>query len=265
MPSVNHTIEIYPEPHFDFSTNDLQGCSPLVVDMDLQTDSNYTYNWQVGNGSTSVLPEPQFVLTTPGQFDVTLTGTTSKGCKATILKRKYLNVFANPTAQFVASPKIALITAPIINFLNSSLNAQFYVWDFGDSTTSNYTNESHTYSKVGTYEITLIATNSGGCVDTTRGTIEINEGMEFFIPNSFTPNGDGVNDFFQGYGINIKSVEMSIYDRWGKKIYETSENYKPWDGRVKEVVQNDVYVYRFLVTDKLDQQHSYVGSVTVVR
>ena len=95
--------------------------------------------------------------------------------------------------------------------------------------------------------------------------IEINEGFEFFIPNSFTPNGDGINDFFQGYGINFKNVKMSIYDRWGLKVFETSEYHKPWDGKIKEVIQNDVYVYRILVTDKTDEQHSYVGSVTVVR
>ncbi len=265
MPSVSHAIEIYPEPVFDFSADNLQACSPLNADMTLITDSTYTYTWQISNGPTSNAPEPLFTLTTPGQFDVSLTGITNNGCKATVTKRKYLTVHAVPTAQFTPTPKVASITAPIISFLNESINAQTYYWDFGDSTTGHFVNESHTYAKTGTYEIMLIATNAGGCIDTTRGFIEINEGMEFFIPNSFTPNGDGVNDFFQGYGINIKDIEMSIYDRWGKKIYETSEYFKPWDGRIKETVQNDVYVYRILVTDKMDEKHSYVGSVTVVR
>lgn len=264
MPPVNHTIEIYPEPSFDFIADNLQGCSPLLVNMSLSHDSSYSYSWGIENGAVSSLPTPSFALTTPGQFDVILTGKNSYGCSLTVTKRKYLTVFASPTALFTPSPAVASITTPVITFLNGSLNAQSYLWNFGDSTTSQSVQVSHTYAKTGIYEVTLIAISDGGCVDTIRGMVEINEGFEFFVPNSFSPNGDGVNDFFQGYGINFKNVEMTIYDRWGKKIYETKEH-KPWDGRIKDTVQNDVYVYRILVTDKMNEQRAYIGSVTVVK
>ena len=266
MPPVNHLVEVYAEPQFDFSTNDIQSCPPLNTTMSLITsDTSNSYSWSLSNGTTSGLDEPNFIIAAPGQYDVTLTGTTAHGCVATISKIRYLTVYPNPTAIFTTNPSTASITAPIITFNNTSLNAQSYIWDFGDSTVSQNASEIHTYGNLGVYQVTLIAISAGGCVDSTTGFIEIHDDYQFFIPNAFSPNGDGVNDFFQGYGINFKTIEMSIFDRWGKKVYETDKYYEPWGGQMKEMVQNDVYVYKITVVDNLDEAHEYVGSVKVIR
>jgi gliding motility-associated-like protein len=88
----------------------------------------------------------------------------------------------------------------------------------------------------------------------------------FYVPNSFTPNGDGYNDEFFGKGENINSLEMWVYDRWGNAIFHGTDYNDHWDGTFHgHIVQEDVYVYVIKVKDFHNADHKYIGSVTVVR
>ena len=84
-----------------------------------------------------------------------------------------------------------------VQFYNQSVNTQNVFWDFGDGSTSIENDPLHSYSDTGTYIVTLIATDSIGCTDTIIQTVIINGGFEVFIPNSFSPNADGINDFLK--------------------------------------------------------------------
>lgn len=266
MQPVSHTIEVFSEPDADFFSLTLRGCSPLDVSLaSLVPDTSTNYFWILENGSTSSDSDPDFTLIAPGTYDVSLTATNSNGCSKTSSKLKYFTVFPNPVSSFISDPPISTIESPLINFANNSSQADFYHWDFGDSSFAQTVNATHLYPSTGIYQVMLIAYNYSGCIDTSYGSVEINEGLSFFVPNSFTPNGDGVNDFFQGYGINFTSYQMIIYDRWGEKVFESNEYSKPWDGRVKSVVQNEVFVYKIVVVDKFKELHKYIGSVAVVK
>ena len=81
----------------------------------------------------------------------------------------------------------------------------------------------------------------------------------------FTPNGDGVNDYFQGYGTFVKDYELLIFNRWGVQVFKSNSYDVPWDGKVDKEVQNDVYVYKIKVTDLKNEVHSYIGKVSVIR
>ena len=140
-----------------------------------------------------------------------------------------------------------------------------YQWSFGDSTGTSQTSPYHTYNAVGAYEIILMTESDKGCMDTTRGVIRIEYGYSFFVPSAFTPNGDGVNDYFQGYGTFIKEYELAIYDRWGTEVFRSNSYDIPWDGKVHKEVQNDIYVYKIKVNDLKNEKHTYVGKVSVIR
>ena len=89
-----------------------------------------------------------------------------------------------------------------------------------------------------------------------------------YIPNAFTPDGDGLNDFFAPQGSNIESFEMTIYNRWGEMIYHTMEIEKPWDGKSKDrggIEKQDVYVYQIKVKETEGETHTYLGNVTLVK
>ena len=89
-----------------------------------------------------------------------------------------------------------------------------------------------------------------------------------YVPNVFTPNGDGINEQFFGMGTFIKAFEMHIFDRWGNKIFESNDLYKGWNGKVKsagDIVQEDVYVWKVRVTDFEGKHYNYNGHVSVIK
>lgn len=154
------------------------------------------------------------------------------------------------------------------NFLNLALSADSVFWDFGDGSTSTDLNPTHAYADTGYYAVTLIAYDANGCTDTIVQYIKIEEPYSFFIPNAFSPDGDGLNDMFIGKGIGIATYSMLIHDRWGNKIYETNDINKPWDGKVQsktDMVQDDVYLYMITVVDVLGETYVYRGSVTLLK
>ncbi len=114
----------------------------------------------------------------------------------------------------------------------------------------------------------MFVTNANGCVDSVQNVVEVLPEFTFFIPNAFTPNGDGINDDFNGKGIGITKYEMMIFDRWGNMIFFTDSLYKNWDGRANhgsDVAQQDVYVWKVKLTDVFEKKHNYIGTVTIVK
>ena len=131
-------------------------------------------------------------------------------------------------------------------------------------------NTSHSYSYVGPYNINLVATSIHQCVDVALVTIDITPDFALYIPNSFTPDGNNVNDFFQpsGVGINEDNYRMDIFDRWGENIFTSNNFRKGWDGSVKgsgKSAEQGVYVYKLMIFDMQGNKHPYVGHVTVLK
>ena len=151
-----------------------------------------------------------------------------------------------------------------IYFDNKTLNGTQYSWTFGDSTTSELVNPSHTYTEVGAYEVVLMTATQYGCRDTVRGIVRIEYGFNFYVPTAFTPNNDGVNDNFQGYGTYIKNYEMGIYNLWGQLVYHTTDYSKPWDGTSKGRPV-PVGTYYYVIDLKTGKEPIVTGSVTIIR
>ena len=118
----------------------------------------------------------------------------------------------------------------------------------------------------GKYPISLLLTNKFGCKDTSTKVIEIIEEDLFYLPNSFTPNGDGSNDIFVPKGLGFKSYTLAIFDRWGQVILSPSNNSQGWDGKFKgDICQDGVYVYQVMVLDKDGKRHTRTGHVTLMK
>ena len=88
-----------------------------------------------------------------------------------------------------------------------------------------------------------------------------------YIPGAFTPDGDGLNDFFAPQGVEFTDFEMEIFNHWGEAIFYTSNLDKPWDGKSKNgsEIQEGVYVYKIWVKDFKKDIHYYVGNVTLIK
>lgn len=111
----------------------------------------------------------------------------------------------------------------------------------------------------------LQATSNKGCVNTDDVCITVNKEYGIFIPNSFTPNNDGLNEVFSIEGFGIRSYHLEIFDRWGTLIFVSSDTMQGWDGKYKNVrAKNDVYVYKAVITTITDQVLEKVGHVTLI-
>lgn len=275
--SVTFPVTVNPNPVVLFSTTDTTGCAPLCVSF--QNTSSVTgsgitgWLWNFGDNNTSNSQDAfhcyENATSTVQMFSPSLTVTSDSGCVSSVTKSNYINVFPVPEAQFSVSPQSTTITNPTVSITNTSIVATLWDWNFGDSLTDNLQHPApHTYTDTGTYTIQLIVSTPDNCKDTTYNTVVVEPEFMFYIPNAFSPNGDGINDVFTGTGIYIFEFEMMIFDRWGNLIYKTDDINEPWDGKANngaEVAQQDVYVYSVKVTDYKSVKHNYIGTVTLTR
>lgn len=120
------------------------------------------------------------------------------------------------------------------------------------------------YKQQTDYVVTVTYNNN--CLATASIQVTVENNLPVFIPNTFTPNGDGNNDVFQIYGQGIKVIDLKIFNRWGEKVYESSNQYAGWDGSFKGEIQNpSVFAYTVRITFLDNKQIDRVGSITLVR
>ena len=260
--STTVTVTVNPAPIIAFSTTPLSGCEPLTVTYTNLTPGSANCVWNI-NG----VPYNSCVVTqtfpVQGTYNSFLTVTDANGCSATS-PSVVANVYPIPTAAFSANPTITDILNPSIVFNNTS-SVGSYSWNFGDGNTSNMSFPTHVYGDTGTYQVQLIVTTSHGCIDTAYGTVHIDDIFAVYVPNAFTPNGDGHNDSFVPVVTGAEKFTFWIFDRWGEMIYQ-SDGGAPWDATYKgKEVQQDVYVWKLIVIDKRKIKHEYIGHVTIIR
>ncbi len=170
-------------------------------------------------------------------------------------------------AAFTATPSTGM--APLnVNFINGSSNAVSYSWNLGNGQSSTTTDPSTVYTATGSYLVTLIATNASGCSDTASAIIEVTEVSVLVIPNVFTPNGDGNNDYFKPVlAEGLSKFNMVIYDRWGLKMSEVTNESLGWDGNAKNGSDAPDGTYYYIVTaDGADgKKYEFTGYVSLIR
>lgn len=155
----------------------------------------------------------------------------------------------NPVASFEADKYKGELPGAVFQFKDKSYSQagiHSWAWEFGDGNISHFRNPVHEYGDVGKFNIKLTVVDSVGC----RAEIIKDAYIEVFMnvmmstPNAFTPNGDGVNDYFQLEHYNIKSWTVSVYDRWGNMIYTSQDLNFRWDGNIQgQPAPEGVYVY----------------------
>ncbi len=173
-------------------------------------------------------------------------------------------------AYFTFGPQPANILNPVITFENHSSGAISYLWDFGFLQSSDenpivvFPDDS-----AGTYNVCLYAYNSVNCPDSICYEVMIDEDFTVYVPNSFTPNGDGMNDIFYVYGNDIdpEIYQLMIFNRWGELIFETSDFNEGWDGTEGGLsVPIGVYIWKLKTEAKSQEKYfEKIGQVNLVR
>lgn len=276
--SITKTVFVNPNPVVIFTSNDTAGCEPLCAPFQnlssILTGSNISQLMDFGDGNITSSQDLLHCYTnssvySPAYYSPTLTVTSDSGCVTTVSKNNYITVYPNPVSDFTVEEEVVSIINPVVSTSNLSIGGDFWNWNFGDSNTSPvFSPGPYIYADTGTYVITLITSTQYNCIDTTYKTIIVEPDFAFYVPNVFSPNGDGINDFFTGKGILIEDYEMRIFDRWGNMVFITKDLQEAWDGKANYgsgVAQQDVYVYVINLTDFKRKKHEYKGIVTLVK
>lgn len=269
----SHTeyVTVYPVPQADFTATPISGCIPLVVQFNNNSIAGTpaTYFWDFGDGGTSTDPDPVHTYTLTGVYDVTLIITTTSGCIGvdTFVVPGMVTVLPKPVAAFSVSDTTFSIFNPYISVTDLSQNADSCILDFGDGTVTSDCNASHIYWNYGPYTLMQVVFSTDGCPDTAYLSIEVLPENRFFIPNTFTPNGDGLNDIFMPVAFGCEDYKFMIFDRWGMLIFETENTFEGWDGRFKgNKCQEDVYVWKIEFTNAESRSlERYIGHVNLIR
>ncbi|MBI2269580.1 MAG: gliding motility-associated C-terminal domain-containing protein [Bacteroidetes bacterium] len=271
------TVNVYPDPIVNFIASDTAGCLNVCTDFTDQStvaagSTIVSWLWDFGDGTTSTQQNPTHCYNMIGLYNVSLTVTTDKGCTQILNKPNYISILGLPVAGFTMDHNSVSVLSPLVNFTDQSTGTLSWEWDFGDGSTVdslNYVqNPRHTYKDTGTFCIWQIVTNYDACKDSIKHCLRVYPEYSFYIPNAFSPNGDGINDGFNGKGTYIREYRMMVFDRWGNLIFVTESLNLDWDGRAnhgQEVAQQDVYVWKVDLIDVFYREHKYVGHVTLVK
>jgi len=254
-----------------------KGCAPVEVVFNTPNTNVGQGRWTLGDGS-----EPlegltvSHTYTAAGTYSVVLSYWDEIGCTTQAILTNAVTVFEVPKAMFSYEPyEEVTIANPDVQFVNRSqvLGGNTYQWQIADMYSLNDVNPMVVFPKAGDYRVTLKATTKDGCTDETSAIIVVKPEFNVFIPNSFSPNLDGINDaflpVFSVYGLDAKTFDMEIFDRWGTSLYHTKDSTKGWDGTIQnkgsEPLKEDVYVYKVKYKDLEGKIYNKLGYVTLVR
>jgi len=272
---VTITVNSVPNPDFTVDTTDL--CSPGEFTFtEVNTNANYSCLWEFGNGYISIdCGTVSYEYQQPGCYDVSLTVTSDSGCVNSITYPQLVCVHEYPEPGFEFGPQPTSFVSPEITFVNtSSSNSVSYYWTFGSQgvlgdTTSENPVFGFPNQGPGTYEVCLVATTQYNCADSVCQDVVIDDEFLIYVPNAFTPDGDGINDVFlpklQGY--DPLNYNLQIFDRWGELIFESQHQEMGWDGTYRnELCKTDVYVWQIKVKDAVSGKiNNYKGHVSLLK
>ncbi len=268
--TVSRPVTIAKRPRAAWNLPLTQGCVPLSLQPENTSDPNgATISqtlWIWGDGridTVSGVGNASHTYTQPGQYPLWMVIVSADGCTDTV--KATITAHPRPQAAFTPTQVTQRQPETLVAFANQSQSATSFAWDFGNGTTSTEANPTVDFRDPGTYPIMLVAYNAFGCTDTARGIVIIEPGLDIFIPNVFTPNGDGINDEW-----NIRSngipYQVRVYDRWGNLVFE-GNNTRLWNGRHRNGSECPEGTYTYILTATLPNGSSFTrsGTVTLLR
>lgn len=268
--SITDTVEIVDEEGFELEV--------ITTDVSCYGENDGTAIARVPNGRWPIA----FEWENPRSFETTLnnlpggvytvTATDVDGCERTAYGEVEAVTFIQ--ANFTANPPPSDTSRTVLSsagfeFMNESEGAEEYLWDFGDGMTSTEVSPVHVYQDTGHFYVKLTAiSNQGACADSiTLGPFIITLDGLLHVPNAFSPNGDGFNDFFVVAGDFLLDYDLRVYSRWGEEIFQSSSIDDSWDGRMPngKGAPQGVYVFRLKATAVGNKSFDQTGTITLLR
>ena len=266
--SQNVDVTVIPAPDVDFMSNSLEGCTPFGVDLVgiTNADPSSTYYWLFGTEGSASSLNPTAIFQLPGCKDISFSAIDGiTGCKASITKPCYLKAFLTPNASFTIDPPVVNISKnPDAAIASTTNDVLVYEWFMDGIFQRNLPDWKYEATDTGSFRVMLKVMAEGGCTDSVLQVLKVITNSSLYIPSAFTPNGDGDNDFFGVASANISKgfFSMSIYNRWGMKVFETENPETFWDGNG---CPQGTYVYVVNYKSIDANKRELIGAVTLLR
>jgi gliding motility-associated-like protein len=219
------------------------------------------YIWDFGDGITSTLKNPIHSYAGPGVFSVNLKIITGTACLDKSIS-KSLNL------------QLLDIQAPPAQTIDPGQSVQLFVTGGGTTfqwSPAQWLNDPSIKNPIAKplqdIMYTVTVSNDAGCIDVDSVLIHIKTFNGLYVPSAFTPGNDGLNDILKPFvGVEYTLSEFSVFNRWGQKVFSTSQNGKGWDGKSNGQPQGTgVYIWLIKVTDQQKKVIEKKGTVTLIR
>ncbi|MBK9760043.1 MAG: gliding motility-associated C-terminal domain-containing protein [Flavobacteriales bacterium] len=270
-------VDVYPMPIITFTADPDSGCTPLTVTFTNTTDPQFIGTsclWDLGDGTSDLNECGSFehIYEEADWYNVSLRITSPQGCESRYTKEGAVLADPAPTAEFTWTPDPGTEGNTTLLFSALDPYASAFSWDIAGLATSDQRQIAHTFENAlsGSYEICLNVADRYGCVDTLCQTAEVVI-PAVYIPNAFTPDGNGVNDEFLPSinGTVAEDHELMIFDRWGQMVFHSTDLEEGWNGGLNnagEVLPSGLYNWRLVErpvgsADKVDR----FGHITLLK
>ncbi len=272
--SYTQTIEYFPVPSLIIiAPSSFIGCTPAEIFFDnlsFPIDSTYDITWDFGDGGFSTAISPTHIFEIPGNYTVTVDITSPIGCQTDTIFPGLIDILPSPTAGFDFTPNEPSSLQPEVVFTDQSQDAASWFWNFDTGATSILTNPTYVFPDTGMYQVAQIVTHPSGCQDTLIQVIDVIPEVRYNLPNAFTPNNDSTNDIFKGVGIldGATNFRMTIWNRWGEMVFETTDPDIGWNGLKNNTGQpspNGVYPVVVNFIGPRGEKFEYKGVATLIR
>ena len=257
---VTKNFIVKPKPAISFSSKDW--CKDEVLQfkgVKLDNQPVNSWQWQFKDGVFRNGQETQYSFGSKGNYPVTLIATGTNGCTSSFMQNIFINsvladagkdtlIIPNTVFQLHASGGSSYSWTPSTGLSNPAI----------PNPSGNIQDDIRYKVKVSTIE---------GCTDTSSVLVTVFKGSAIYVPNVFTPNNDGLNDVLKPYLIGIKSLSFfTVYDRWGKKIFSTSNMKDGWDGTSGgKKLESGTYVWVLKAEDIIGKKYDLKGKVTIIK
>ncbi|WP_083261347.1 T9SS type B sorting domain-containing protein [Crocinitomix algicola] len=246
---------------------DTIGCSPLEVKLEALVSGDIAmWNWETGDGTIVNSPSSIYTYSEPGTYTIELSAISEENCFLVDPDPIVITVLESPDADFTLEPSAVVLDELVHITDNSTGSILTWEWFYRDELISNDNSFDWVFETIERDVIKLVVTNSNGCSDSIIKKINFETQDIIYIPNTFTPNGDGNNDLFQVvdyYGIVDR---FDIYNRWGELVWTSTSNTNGWDGSYNGVLAQDgVYTWRVITTVDETAKKELFGHVLLLR
>ena len=263
-------------PNASISTSSLSGCAPLQVRFSSPENTSGKGLWSLDDGAKQEGFSMAHTFTSSGTYNVVYNyeDTEAPGCAVQVKLNQPVVVYPQPQANFELPDEITM-NDPKIKFINTStpLADNYYLWTVQGMGQYFDVHPIIEFPERGTYRIHLQATDVRGCKAEVSRFAEVKNDLGYYIPNSFTPNFDGLNDVFMPvfspYGLDQEGYSLRVFDRWGREVFSTRNISTGWDGSFMNkggsILKEDVYTYQVQFRDLDARVNQRQGSVTLLR